>query len=49
MDKTKISFFSRVKKAIFKFEDYEKFIEDKPGVAIAYLEKLVLIFSIIIN
>ena len=49
MDETKVGFFSRVKKAIFKFEEYEKFIVEKPSVAVTYLVKLVLIFSIIVT
>lgn len=49
MESQKIGFFSRVKKAIFKFEEYEKFIVEPTKKAFSYFLKLVLIFSFIIT
>ena len=49
MENKKLSFFSRVKKAIFKFEDYEFFINEKIKVAIFYIFKLLILSSIIVS
>ena len=49
MNDTRIGFFSRMKKAIFKFDEYEKFVVEEPKTAIKYLAKLVLIFSILVT
>ena len=49
MNEAKVGFFCRVKKAIFKFEEYEKFLTEETTTAIAYITKLILIFSIIIT
>ena len=49
MEEAKISFFKRVKKAIVKFENYSDFAVEKMSIAIKYLAKLMLIFSLIIS
>ena len=49
MEVGKIGFFSRIKKSIFKFDEYEKFIMEKPGKAFAYFLKLLLIFAFLIT
>lgn len=42
-------FFTRTKKAIFKFEEYEKFIEEPLGKAFKYFFKLIAIFSLFVT
>ena len=49
MEKKKVSFFKRIKDAIINFDEYIKFSEEKVSVAIKYIFKLVLIFTIIIT
>lgn len=49
MESVKIGFFSRMKKAIFKFDEYEKFIVEPTKKAFAYFFKLVIIFSFVIT
>ena len=49
MEKAKLGFFKRVKKAIFNFDEYEKFIEEPLKEAWKYFFKVVAIFSIIIS
>ena len=49
MESAKIGFFSRVKKAIFKFDEYEKFIKEPLKKAFSYFFKLVIIFSFVIT
>ena len=49
MESKKINFFSRIKKAVIKFDDYEFFINEKAKEAIFYVLKLVLIISIIVS
>lgn len=44
-----MNLFTRVKKAIFKFEDYEKFIVEPISKAIKYFFQIVFIFSLIIT
>lgn len=49
MQNNKIGFFTRLKKSIFKFEEYEKFIEEPLKRAFGYFFKLMLIFSLFIT
>ncbi len=49
MQVEKIGFFTRIKKSIFNFEEYEKFIEESPKKAFAYFFKLIAIFSIFVT
>lgn len=49
METKKTSFFVRLKKAIFNFDEYKVFSEEKISKSIKYLLKLVLIFTIIIS
>ena len=49
MEETKISFFNRIIKSIFKFDEYEKFTKENIWKAIKYLLKLICIFAIIIT
>lgn len=44
-----MGFFTRVKKSIFKFEEYEKFIEEPKKRAFIYFFKLMTIFSVFIT
>lgn len=48
METKKIPFFVRLKKAIFNFDEYKIFSEEKLSKTIKYLLKLVLIFTIVI-
>lgn len=48
MDKDKMNFFTRVKKAIFKFDDYEKFIIEPTSKAIKYFFEMIFIFAFVI-
>lgn len=48
METKKIPFFVRLKKAIFNFDEYRTFSEEKISFAIKYILKLVLIFTFII-
>lgn len=48
METKKIPFFVRIKKAIFNFDEYKTFSEEKISFAIKYILKLVLIFTFII-
>lgn len=45
----KMSFFTRLKKSIFKFEEYEKFIEESLKKAFAYFFKLIVVFSLLVT
>lgn len=45
----KQGFFTRIKKSIFKFEEYEKFIEEPLGKAFGYFIKLIAIFSLFVT
>lgn len=45
----KQGFFTRIKKSIFKFEEYEKFIEEPLGKAFCYFFKLIAIFSLFVT
>lgn len=47
METKKIGFFTRIKKSIFNFEEYEKFIEEPLKKAFRYFFKLMLIFSLL--
>lgn len=47
MEAKKIGFFTRIKKSIFNFEEYEKFIEEPIKKAFGYFFKLILIFSLL--
>lgn len=49
MKQKKISFFIRLKNAITNFDEYKVFAEEKTRVAIKYILKLMLIFSIIVS
>lgn len=49
MESTKINFFARVTKAIFKFDEYDRFITEPTKRAISYLIKLMILFAIIIS
>ena len=49
MEKTKPKFFKRLKDAIFNFDEYRTFIDEKVPVAIKYLSKLLIIFSLIVT
>lgn len=48
METKKIPFFVRLKKAIFNFDEYKTFSEEKTWTSIKYVLKLVLIFTFII-
>ena len=43
----KMGFFTRLKKSIFKFEEYEKFVEEPLKRAFGYFFKLMIIFSLL--
>lgn len=45
----KMGFFTRIKKSIFKFEEYEKFTEEPLKKAFGYFFKLMLVFSLLIT
>lgn len=49
MENKKINFFSRIIRAITKFDEYEIFINEKLSVAISYIFKLILIISFIVS
>lgn len=49
MEKSKLNFFSRVKLAIAKLEDYNVFINEKLSVGIKYFFLIVLIFATILT
>lgn len=49
MENVKINFYTRVKKAIFNFDEYEKFITEPISKSIGYFIKLLVLFSIIIT
>lgn len=45
----KMNFFTRIKKSIIKFEEYEKFIEESLKKAFAYFFKLIAVFSLLVT
>ncbi len=45
----KIEFFKRIKKSVFNFEEYEKFIEEPIQKAFGYFFKLIALFSLIVT
>ena len=45
----KMGFFTRIKKSIFKFEEYEKFIEEPLKKAFGYFFKLIALFSLFVT
>ena len=47
--KNKIGFFRRLKKSVFKFEEYEKFLEEDLKKAFAYFFKLLAVFSFFVT
>lgn len=49
MQDKKMGFFTRLKKSIFKFEEYEKFIEEPLKKAFGYFFKLMAIFSLLVT
>lgn len=49
MESVKIGFFSRMKKAVFNFDEYEKFIVEPTKKTFAYFSKLIIIFSFVIT
>ena len=48
MEHKKVAFFKRVKNAIIDFDEYKVFAEEKISVAIKYILKLMLIFTLIV-
>ena len=49
MENIKMNFFTRIKKAIFKFDEYEKFVTEPVSKAIGYFAKIIIVFSLIIT
>lgn len=49
MQNKKVGFFTRIKKAILKFDEYEKFMEESLGKAFKYFFKLMLVFSLFVT
>lgn len=49
METAKLGFFTKIKKAIFNFEEYTKFIAESTKKAISYFIKILLIFSLIVT
>lgn len=49
MQNKKVGFFTRIKKSIFKFDEYEKFIEESLGKAFKYFFKLMLVLSLLVS
>lgn len=49
MQNKKIGFFTRIKKSIVKFDEYEKFMEESLGKAFKYFFKLILMFALFIT
>ena len=49
MEQTKPRFFKRLKDAIFNFDEYKVFAEEKLSVAVKYFSKLLIIFSLIMT
>lgn len=45
----KIGVFTRIKKSVFKFEEYEEFIEEPLKKAFGYFFKLIVIFSLFVT
>ena len=45
----KMGVFTRLKKSVFNFEEYEKFIEEPPQKAFGYFFKLITIFSVFVT
>lgn len=49
MEQKRMNFFKRAKNAVINFDEYSNFSEEKVSIAIKYLLKLVLIFTIIVT
>lgn len=49
MEQKKIGFFKRLKIAVTNFDEYSLFVEEKVSIAIKYLLKIALIFTIILT
>lgn len=49
MEQRKMNFFKRVKNAVTNFDEYKNFSEEKVSIAVKYLLKVVLIFTIAIT
>ena len=49
MKQKRMNFFKRAKNAVINFEEYNNFSEEKVSIAVKYLLKLVLIFTIIVT
>ena len=49
MQNKKVGFFARIKKSIFKFDEYEKFMEESLGKAFKYFFKLILMLSLFVT
>ena len=49
MKQKRMNFFKRAKNAVINFDEYSNFSEEKVSIAIKYLLKLVLIFTIIVT
>lgn len=49
MEAKKIGFFRKIKKSIFNFEEYEKFVEEPLKKSFAYFFKLIAIFSFFVT
>lgn len=49
MENKKMGFFSRIKIAVAKLENYSLFVEEKPSVAIKYFFLIVLVLALVIS
>lgn len=48
-DSKKVNFFNRIKKSVFKLEDYSDFLEEKFSVSIKYFLLLILLITVLIS
>ena len=49
MEQKKLGFFKRIKNAVTNFDGYNLFVEEKVSIAIKYLLKIALLFTIILT
>lgn len=49
MEQKKIPFFVRLKNAVFNFDEYKTFVEEKVSTSIKYILKLLIIFVIVVT
>lgn len=49
MENKKIGFFSRIKIAVAKLENYNLFVEEKPSIAVKYFFLIVLVLALVIS